>query len=99
VQLVAQREPKVIVWKDPQTELRVRLKDLAVARVRLRVRMLTTLLVREGWQTKLKRVCRFYHEEGLSLRLKTKKKRSCERRVPLSRPAAPNECWSMDFVH
>jgi len=65
----------------------------------LRVRMLTTLLVREGWQTKLKRVCRFYHEEGLSLRLKTKKKRSCERPVPLSRPAAPNECWSMDFVH
>lgn len=35
----------------------------------------------------------------MSLRLKTKKKRISERRVPLSRPAAPNECWSMDFVH
>jgi len=34
VQLVAQREPELIVWKDPQTELRVRLKDLAAARVR-----------------------------------------------------------------
>jgi putative transposase len=55
--------------------------------------------VREGWQINLKRVHRLYHEEGLSLRLKTKKKRISERRVPLSRPAAPNECWSMDFVH
>jgi putative transposase len=66
VQLVAQREPKLIVWKDPQTELRVRLKDLAAARVRYGYECLHTLLVCEGWQTKLKRVCRFYHEEGLS---------------------------------
>jgi putative transposase len=85
--------------KDPQTELQVRLKDLAAARVRYGYERLHTLLRREGWQINLKRVYRLYHEEGLSLRLKTKKKRISERRVPLSRPAAPNECWSMDFVH
>ena len=85
--------------RDPQTELRVRLKDLAAARVRYGYERLHTLLVREGWQINLKRVYRLYHEEGLSLRLKTKKKRISARRVPLSRPAAPNECWSMDFVH
>ena len=85
--------------KDPQTELRVRLKDLAAARVRYGYERLHTLLVREGWQINLKRVYRLYHEEGLSLRLKTKQKRISERRVPLSRPVAPNECWSMDFVH
>ena len=84
---------------DPQTELRVRLKDLAAARVRYGYERLHVLLVREGWQINVKRVYRLYHEEGLSLRLKTKKKRISERRVPLSRPAAPNKCWSMDFVH
>jgi putative transposase len=84
---------------DPQTELRIRLKELAAARVRYGYERLHTLLVREGWQINVKRVYRLYHEEGLSLRLKTKKKRISERRVPLSRPAAPNECWSMDFVH
>ena len=85
--------------RDPQTELRLRLKDLAAARVRYGYERLHTLLRREGWQINLKRVYRLYHEEGLSLRLKTKKKRISGRRVPLSRPAAPNECWSMDFVH
>jgi putative transposase len=42
--------------KDPQTELRVRLKDLAAARVRYSYERLHTLLRREGWQINLKRV-------------------------------------------
>ncbi len=83
---------------DPQTELRVRLKDLAGARVRYGYRRLHVLLVREGWQINHKRVYRLYKSEGLSLRLKTKKKRTSEPRVPLPVPIAPNECWSMDFV-
>ena len=85
--------------RDPQTELRVRLPYLSAARVRYGYERLHTLLRREGWQINHKRVYRLYHEEGLSLRLKTKKKRISQRRVPLSRPAAPHECWSMDFVH
>ena len=58
---------------DPQTELRLRLKDLAAARVRYGYERLHTLLVREGWQINLKRVYRLYREEGLSLRLKRKR--------------------------
>lgn len=83
---------------DPQTELRVRLKDLAGARVRYGYRRLHVLLKREGWQINHKRVYRLYKLEGLSLRLKTKKKRTSEARVPLLAATAPNECWSMDFV-
>ena len=41
---------------------------------------------------------RLYKQEGLSLRLKTKKKRVSAARVPPPAPTAPNECWSMDFV-
>jgi len=84
--------------RDPQTELRVRLKDLAGARVRYGYRRLHVLLMREGWRINHKRVYRIYKQEGLSLRLKTKKKRVSEPRVPLPAPSAPNECWSMDFV-
>ena len=83
---------------DPQTELRVRLKDLAGTRVRYGYRRLHILLMREGWQINHKRVYRLYKQEGLSLRLKTKKKRVSEARVPLPAPRGPNECWSMDFV-
>jgi len=83
---------------DPQTELRVRLKDLAGARVRYGYRRLHVLLKREGWQINHKRVYRLYKLEGLSLRLKTKKKRVSAPRVPSPAPTAPNDCWSMDFV-
>lgn len=83
---------------DPQTELRVRLKDLAGTRVRYGYRRLHVLLMREGWTINHKRVYRLYKQEGLSLRLKTKKKRASESRVPLAQASAPLECWSMDFV-
>lgn len=83
---------------DPQTELRMRLKDLAGARVRYGYRRLHILLMREGWQINHKRVYRLYKSEGLSLRLKTKKKRTSEPRVPQPVATSPNECWSMDFV-
>jgi transposase InsO family protein len=74
------------------------LKDLAGARVRYGYRRLHILLMREGWQINHKRVDRLYKQEGLSLRLKTKKKRVSEARVPMPAPGGPNECWSMDFV-
>ena len=40
---------------DPQTELRIRLKELAAARVRYGYERLHTLQVREAWQINLKR--------------------------------------------
>jgi len=53
---------------DPQTELRVRLRDLASTRIRYGYRRLTVMLRREGWHVNTKRVYRLYREEGLELR-------------------------------
>lgn len=76
----------------------MRLKELAGVRVRYGYRRLHVLLQREGWQVNAKRVYRLYRLEGLSLRLKTKKKRVSQLRVPMPRPGSALESWSMDFV-
>ncbi len=49
---------------DEQAELRIRLKDLAQARVSYGYRRLHIMLRREGWQVNHKRVYRLYREEG-----------------------------------
>jgi putative transposase len=81
-----------------QTPLKIRLRDLAAARVRYGYRRLHVLLQREGWKVNHKRVYRIYVQEGLSLRLKRSKKRVAVARVPCPPATAPNERWSMDFV-
>ena len=83
---------------DVQVELKMRLKELVASRVRYGYRRLHVLLLREGWRVNHKRVYRLYKEEGLSLRLKTKKKRTNEPRSRLPKPTAPNGVWSMDFM-
>jgi HTH-like domain len=50
--------------RDPQTELRLRLRDLASTRIRYGYRRLTVLLRREGWWVNTKRVYRLYREEA-----------------------------------
>ncbi len=81
-----------------QTPLRVRLRDLAAARVRYGYRRLHVLLQREGWRVNHKRVHRLYREEGLSIRVKPRRKRVSGGRV-LPQPAQrPQERWSMDFL-
>lgn len=76
----------------------MRIKELAASRVRYGYRRLHVLLLREGWQINHKRVYRLYKEEGLSLRLKSKKKRTSQPRVPMPVPTSPNQVWSMDFM-
>jgi putative transposase len=85
--------------RDPQTELRIRLRDLAAARVRYGYRRLQVLLRREGWPVNHKRTYRLYAEEGLSIRPKVpRRKRAWRYRVGRPGASAPNEVWSMDFV-
>jgi len=60
---------------DPQTELRIRLRDLAASRVRYGYRRLHVLLLREGYRLNHKRTYRLYREEGLSIRSKTPKRK------------------------
>jgi len=78
--------------------LRARLKELAVKRMRFGYRRLTAMLTREGMAANHKRVYRLYQEEGLAMRMRTR--RRIRWRGSVAHPAAsrPNERWSMDFL-
>lgn len=84
--------------RDPQTALKMRLRELAASRVRFGYRRLTVLLRREGWAVNAKRIYRLYSEDGLAVRTKVRKKIARRTRVPASAATRPNEKWSMDFV-
>lgn len=79
--------------------LRNRLRELAEKRRRFGCPRLHVLLKREGLVVNHKRTERLYREEGLSLRLKKRKRRPAGVRMQLALPSQPNERWSMDFVH
>jgi putative transposase len=84
---------------DPQSELRMRLRELAMSRVAYGYRRLHILLWREGWRVNHKRVYRLYREEGLGIRKKAPRRRkACLKRDLRPMAAAKNECWSMDFM-
>ena len=78
--------------------IRSRLRELAEQRRKFGAPRLHTRLLREGYQINHKRTERLYREEGLSLRLKKRKKRTSHLRVVLDRPERINQHWSMDFV-
>lgn len=85
--------------KDPRTALRLRIREIAQARVRYGYRMIRVLLNREGWQVGRKLVYRLYREEGLVLRQRPcRRRRVAVARREYFRPTAPNQVWSMDFV-
>jgi putative transposase len=84
--------------RDPQSELRMRIRELASSRVRYGYRRIAVLLRREGWVVNTKRVYRLYREEGLQVRTKKRGKRAAHTRVRLPEAERPNQRWSMDFV-
>ena len=82
-----------------QSALQIRIRDFATSRVRYGYRRIQILLQREGWKVNQKRVYRLYKQEGLELRLKTrKKKRAALPRAVCPEATAPNDRWSIDFV-
>ena len=82
-----------------QAALRMRLKDLAQARVSYGYRRLHILLRREGWAVNHKRVYRLYRQEGLMLRTRRPKRHvSYQRRMERPVAAGVDESWSMDFM-
>lgn len=84
---------------DPQIALRMRLRELAAARVGYGYRRLHILLWREGWNINHKRVYRLYCEEGLGMRSKPPRRRkACLKRKLRPLASEKNECWSMDFM-
>lgn len=85
--------------KDEQAALRIRIRDLAHARVSYGYQRIHVLLQREGWKVNHKRVYRIYREEGLTMRCKRPRRHvSACRRVDRPLAIQPNEGWSMDFM-
>jgi putative transposase len=84
--------------RSDQAALRMRLRELAGARVRYGYRRLHILLRREGWEVNHKRVYRLYCQEQLSVRIKTRRKHAVRVRVPLAGAQRINQRWSMDFM-
>ena len=84
--------------RDPQTVLRMRLRELAASRVRFGYRRLTVLLRRDGWPVNAKRIYRLYTEEGLIVRTKVRRRAARRSRVPPAMATGPNQRWSMDFM-
>jgi putative transposase len=84
---------------DDRAELRIRLRDLAAARVRYGYRRLHVLLKREGYSANHKLVYRLYVEEGLGIRRRSPRRRkSVQIRPERSLAQRTNESWSMDFM-
>jgi putative transposase len=86
---------------DPQVQsLRIAVRDAAVKRPRFGWRRILVLVKREGHHVGEFRLRRIYREEGLSLRQKSpKRRRSAVVRQPRNQATAPNDIWSMDFMH
>jgi len=78
--------------------LRTRLRELAAAKPRWGYQQLHVLLRREGHMVNHKKVLRLYREEGLAVSRRRRKKHVAIARVPLPKPSARTERWSMDFV-
>ena len=78
--------------------LRVRLRELAEQRRRFGCPRLHVMLKRESLVINHKRTERIYQEEGLSLRLKKRKRKAAVIRVRLPQAEHAGQRWSMDFV-
>lgn len=81
------------------SEDRKALKAVAYRRRRWGYRFLMEILRREGRPMNHKKVERLYQEEELQLAKRRKKKTSKWRGEKAEVPTAPNDRWSMDFVH
>jgi putative transposase len=78
--------------------LRARIEEIAAIKRRYGYRRVYVRLRREGWQVNRKRVYRLYHEAGLAVRRRKRKRIGPFERKPLPKPTAANVSWSMDFV-
>ncbi len=82
-----------------QEALRSRIREIATVRVRYGYRRVHVLLRREGWPVNHKRVYRVYTALGLNIRRRAKKRLPARVKQQLFQPTAPNEVWSLDFMH
>jgi putative transposase len=85
--------------KSPWTVLRMRIREIAQARVRYAYRKIQVLLNREGWGVGKSLMQRLYREEGLGLKQRPKRRRRaaehCRERIQATEA---NQAWSLDFM-
>ena len=84
--------------KDQETELRQRIRALALSRPRFGYRRLGAMLAREGKTVNHKRMYRLYRLEGLAVRRRRRKRLARGAGTPLEKAQRSTERWSMDFV-
>lgn len=78
----------------------MRIRDIAQARPRFGYLRILVMLRREGWQVGKRRVHRLYCQEGLQLRMRSRRrKRRSLHRGPTPAPTMRHQYWAMDFVH
>ena len=83
---------------DLNNRLTLRLKELAEKHRRYGHIRLYILIRREGLLVNHKRTERIYRREGLSLRIRRRRKFAAVVRNPLPPATRPNERWAMDFI-
>lgn len=79
--------------------LKARLQELAAQRPRWGWRRLAILLKREQMETGEHRLRRVYRELGLQVRPRKKRKVRYVRGNTIAPVSAPNQRWSLDFMH
>jgi putative transposase len=83
-----------------QSALRLRIRELAMARPRFGYLRIHTMLRREGWHVNKKRIHRLDCLEGLQVRMRVRRRKHMAlHRGPAPVPTGPHQRWSMDFVH
>ena len=80
------------------TQIQQRIKELAEKHRRYGHIRLHVLIRRAGFMVNHKRTERIYRAEGLSLRIRRRKKYAAVVRSPLSEATRPNERWAIDFI-
>jgi len=89
---------RYIAKRNDNILLRMRIRDIASARVRYGYKRIHVLLLREGWKVNHKAVYRIYRQEGLNLRYRGKRKKVSRARLPKVDVTGINQCWAMDFM-
>ena len=84
--------------REPDTELRKLLIEIAHKRRRFGSPRLHIMIRRKGIIVNHKKIERIYQEEKLQIRKRKKKKLTGCLRVPAPLPQKPNQRWSMDFM-
>lgn len=81
------------------SSLSTRMQELASRHRSWGVVTIHDVCKREGLVVNPKRSLRLYRALKLQIKLRPRKKKINVIRIPIQKPSAPNQVWSMDFIH